>query len=195
MRRPTEQLLWNIQKGVPVNRHYVVHIDKNAVYTMVNNMSFKGRGRLPSEHSNRRIELEMKKLQEHNPLSFLEKCTIMEDAPIAFCVIELVFHAAEGHGIDFIFRYCNREMEVLEGIPVAQMINKSFYEVFPHRDKKWIIPYADKIDDEVVKAKAEAAEEMAVASGLKYLMYAGSTIVKTHILDEDLQSNFLLSND
>ena len=41
----------------------------------------------------------------------------------------------------------------------------------------------------------EAAEEMAVASGVKYLMYAGSTIVKTHILDEDLQSNFLLSND
>ena len=53
----------------------------------------------------------------------------------------------------------------------------------------------NKIDDEVVKAKAEAAEEMAVASGVKYLMYAGSTIVKTHILDEDLQSNFLLSND
>ena len=58
-------IFWNIQKGVLVNRHYVVHIDKNAVYTMVNNMSFKGRGRLPSEHSNRRIELEMKKLQEH----------------------------------------------------------------------------------------------------------------------------------
>lgn len=53
----------------------------------------------------------------------------------------------------------------------------------------------NKIDDEVVKAKVEAAEEMAVASGVKYLMYAGSTIVKTHILDEDLQSNFLLSND
>lgn len=53
----------------------------------------------------------------------------------------------------------------------------------------------NKIDDEVVKAKAEAAEEMAVASGVKYLMYAGSTIVKTHILDEDLQSNFLLSDD
>lgn len=53
----------------------------------------------------------------------------------------------------------------------------------------------NKIDDEVVKAKAEAAEEMAVASGVKYLMYAGSTIVKTHILDEDLQSDFLLSDD
>ena len=41
----------------------------------------------------------------------------------------------------------------------------------------------NKIDDAVVKAKATAAEEMAVASGVKYLMYAGSTIVKSHILD------------
>ena len=44
----------------------------------------------------------------------------------------------------------------------------------------------NKIDDDVVKAKAEAAEEMAVASGVKYLMYAGSTIVKTHILEDGL---------
>lgn len=44
----------------------------------------------------------------------------------------------------------------------------------------------NKIDDDVVKAKAEAAEEMAVASGMKYLMYAGSTIVKTHILEDGL---------
>ncbi|MCQ4822951.1 TnsA endonuclease N-terminal domain-containing protein, partial [Eubacterium callanderi] len=47
----------------------------------------------------------------------------------------------------------------------------------------------NKIDDEVVRAKAEAAEEMEVASGVKYLMYAGSTIVKTQILDDDIQSN------
>lgn len=41
------------------------------------------------------------------------------------------------------------------------------------------------IDDVVVKAKQEAAEELAVASGVKYIMYAGSTITKTHILDVD----------
>ena len=62
--------------------------------------------------------------------------------PIAFCVIELVF-SEEGHGIDFVFRYCNKEMEVLEGVPVEQMVNRSFYEVFPHGDKKWVIPYAE----------------------------------------------------
>ena len=41
------------------------------------------------------------------------------------------------------------------------------------------------IDDEIVKAKAEAAEEMAVASGVEYKMYAGSKILKTNILDTE----------
>ena len=42
----------------------------------------------------------------------------------------------------------------------------------------------NKIDDAVVKAKQAAAEEMAVASGVKYLMYAGSRITSSHILDD-----------
>ncbi len=43
----------------------------------------------------------------------------------------------------------------------------------------------NKIDDTVVKAKKAAAEEIAVESGMEYLMYAGSVIVNSHILDED----------
>ena len=43
----------------------------------------------------------------------------------------------------------------------------------------------NKIDDVVVKAKQAAAEEMAVASGVKYIMYAGSRIVNSHILEDD----------
>lgn len=42
----------------------------------------------------------------------------------------------------------------------------------------------NKIDDAVVQAKKEAALEMAAASGIKYEMYAGSTIMKTHILED-----------
>ena len=43
----------------------------------------------------------------------------------------------------------------------------------------------NKIDDTVVKAKQMAAEEMAVASGIKYIMYAGSRILNSHILEDD----------
>ena len=40
------------------------------------------------------------------------------------------------------------------------------------------------IDDEVVKAKAEAAEEMSVASGMRYIMYAGNDLMKRNVLDD-----------
>ena len=40
----------------------------------------------------------------------------------------------------------------------------------------------NKIDDTVVKAKAVAAQEMAVASGIEYKMFAGSDIMKSHII-------------
>lgn len=43
----------------------------------------------------------------------------------------------------------------------------------------------NKIDDTVVKAKQAAAEEMTVASGVKFLMYAGSRIVSSHILNDE----------
>lgn len=52
----------------------------------------------------------------------------------------------------------------------------------------------NKIDDIVVRAKAEAADELAVASGIEYKMYAGSKIMSTHILDEEsvnIQSAFM----
>ena len=41
----------------------------------------------------------------------------------------------------------------------------------------------NKIDDLVVKAKAEAANELAVASGIDYKMYAGSKIMNTNVLE------------
>ncbi len=77
-----------------------------------------------------------------HPLSFLEKCSILDDMPVAYCVIELTFDE-DGHGVDFIFRYCNKYMEVVEGIPVEDMLNRSFYEVFKNGDRKWLVSYAD----------------------------------------------------
>lgn len=43
----------------------------------------------------------------------------------------------------------------------------------------------NKIDDPVVMAKKEAAEEMAVASGVEYKMYPESRVIRSHILDDE----------
>ncbi len=40
----------------------------------------------------------------------------------------------------------------------------------------------NKIDDRIVQAKKQAAEEMAAASGVEYIMYAGSTIMSSNVL-------------
>ncbi len=42
----------------------------------------------------------------------------------------------------------------------------------------------NKIDDAVVNAKAAAAREMAMASGVEYKMYAGSVVMKSRVLEQ-----------
>ena len=61
--------------------------------------------------------------------------------PLAFCVIELVL--MKRSRVDFVFRYYNEMMADVEGIPISEMINRSFYEVFENGDKKWLVTYAD----------------------------------------------------
>ena len=39
------------------------------------------------------------------------------------------------------------------------------------------------IDDTVVKAKKDAAEEMATASKMQYVLYAGSQLMKEKVLE------------
>lgn len=137
----------SITKGVIVRVNQIIHISDAGVYTMTDGKTFQGRQRSLSSHKKVRNELMLNSSlrypeQYMKPLGFLDKCNILDDMPIAYCVIELVFDE-KGHGIDFIFRYCNKEMEVVEGIPLEDMLNRSFYEIFKNGDKKWLISYAD----------------------------------------------------
>ena len=131
----------NISKGTVVCRSQIVNISNDGVYTMSDGRTFQGRKRGMSSH--RRLSAEIG-LAETKPrsLKMLEKCSLLDDMPLAFCVIELVFNT-DGHGVDFIFRYCNAEMAVVEGVPVEEMLDRSFYNVFPNGDKKWLVAYAD----------------------------------------------------
>lgn len=96
---------------------------------MIDGKTFQGRQRNLSFH--RKLRREMKfdlSSSSDSPapkMSFLEKCSILDDMPLAYCVIELVFDE-NGHGIDFVFRYCNKQMEVVEGLPIFEMLNHSF---------------------------------------------------------------------
>ena len=143
---PDEEFV-NITKGVLLRKSQIVNISGDGLYTMTDGSVFQGRKRNISQHKQLRQALGLSKEQDAKaekmiPLELLEKCSILNDMPLAFCVIELVFDA-DGRGVDFVFRYCNEEMAVVEGIPVSEMLNNSFYEVFKNGDKKWLVTYAD----------------------------------------------------
>ena len=143
---PDEEFV-NITKGILLRKSQIVNISDDGLYTMTDGSIFQGRKRNISQHKQLRQALGLSKEQNEKtekmiPLELLEKCSILNDMPLAFCVIELVFDA-NGRGVDFVFRYCNEEMAVVEGIPVSEMLNNSFYEVFENGDKKWLVTYAD----------------------------------------------------
>lgn len=94
---------------------------------MSDGADFQGRKRNLSQHIKIRQELG------------LDDSSRSSDHPVS---LELVFDE-HGHGIDFVFRYCNDEMAVVEGVPVSEMLNHSFYEVFKNGDRKWLVAYAD----------------------------------------------------
>ena len=131
----------SISKGTVVCRSHIVNISHDGVYTMSDGRTFQGRKRGLSNHRRLRTEIGLTGTQPL-PQNMLEKCTLLDNMPLAFCVIELTFNE-EGHGVDFIFRYCNAEMANVEGVPVEEMLNRSFYEVFRNGDKKWLVAYAD----------------------------------------------------
>lgn len=143
---PDEEFV-NITKGILLRKSQIVNISDDGLYAMTDGSVFQGRKRNISQHKQLRQALGLSKEQDGKaekmvPLELLEKCSILNDMPLAFCVIELVFDA-NGRGVDFVFRYCNEEMAAVEGIPVSEMLNHSFYEVFENGDKKWLVTYAD----------------------------------------------------
>lgn len=140
-----------IRRGVIARKNGILAVSDEGVYTMIDGKTFQGKKRHLIEHKKRRTMLGLDHSRVHAkdipvhpsiPLTLLEKCSILDDMPVAYCVIELVFDE-NGHGIDFIFRYCNKQMEEIEGVPVEEMVNHSFYEVFKNGDKKWLVAYAD----------------------------------------------------
>lgn len=136
----------SIAKGVSVQKSQIVNISNSGVYTMTDGRTFQGRRRKLSEHKKNRKELSLNiseaGCKRNPPMGLLEKCALMDEMPLAFCVIELVFDK-NGHGVDFVFRYCNKSMEEVEGKSIENMLNHSFYEVFANGDKKWLVAYAD----------------------------------------------------
>lgn len=131
-----------ISKGTIVAKNQIDYI-KDCTYHMKDGATFSGRKRTVAAHKqlNQRLHLAQTPIADTS-VSIQTRFSVLDKMPVAFCVIELVF-AENGAGTDFIFRYCNQAMEVVEGKSIDEMLNQSFFRVFPNADKKWLVTYSD----------------------------------------------------
>lgn len=63
-----------------------------------------------------------------------------DNLPIAFADIEMVFND-ERRAVDWIFRYGNQALALLEKVPLEKLIGSSFSSLFPNMDDKWLRAY------------------------------------------------------
>lgn len=132
---PPETLV-TINKGIAIAPGHTASVEEN-VYTMSDGTVFNGRLHALREHQ--AIAQACQERPKTNEWDFNDFCFNM---PYALCIIELIFDSSN-RGLDFIFRYCNKAMEELEGKTLDEMLNKSFYDVFDNADPKWLLAYAD----------------------------------------------------
>ena len=133
----------NINKGIALSVRKIASIHDD-VYTMEDGRQFKGRARMPHLY---RYEQERRfntpsVTDSVNDMSLMSAFSVLDNMPIPFCVAELVFDQ-KGNSIDFKFCYVNEAMADMEGLSKEQLLSQSFYSIFRHGDRKWLVAYAD----------------------------------------------------
>lgn len=130
----------SINKGIVISKSQVDKID-NGTYYLLDGRKFEGRKRTVGKHKHM-SDMINAKAESLSTMDISKRFAVLDNMPLAFCVIELVFNE-DNAGVDFIFRYCNKQMEIVEGKSINEMLNHSFYKVFPHADKKWLVAYSE----------------------------------------------------
>lgn len=130
----------SINKGTIVSREQIDHIE-NCTYHMLDGVCLEGRKRGAASHKLLNKSLHPG-LSPNTPTNIRTHFSVLNDMPVAFCVIELIFNK-DGTGIDFVFRYCNEEMLKLEKLTAGEIIDQSFYQVFPNSERRLLAAYTD----------------------------------------------------
>lgn len=131
----------NVNKGIFLNTRYITNIDKNT-YVTVDNHRFVGRHRPTSEQKAFKQQWKQKISSLDFSNQMLPNLSVFDHCPLGFCIIEIVFNE-HGTGVDFLFRYCNKMMEKIENLTIEQMVDHSFFDLFPNDGLKWVASYAD----------------------------------------------------
>lgn len=128
----------NINRGIVISKRYVQD-EKNGVLTMTDGTQFRRRVR-----SDRAPKPQNKKAphpdQNHVPCPTATLESWLNNMPMPMLVMELVYKTG---GMDFVVRFCNREMARLEAVSPQEILNQSI-SAFPQMGSpKWMAIFAD----------------------------------------------------
>ena len=118
----------NISKGVALYARRIAAITDDGIYTMDDGRCFTGRRRTLKAHRDIRKALGL----EPKPdllATLVSQCAIFDNLPMAACLLELVTDP-QGALINFVYRYCNGEMEKHLRLPKEKLIGHSMRELF-----------------------------------------------------------------
>jgi hypothetical protein len=145
----------NINRGIVVSKRYVQD-EKGGVLTMTDGTLFRRRVR-----SDRAPKPQKKKvsLPEASHISCPSKTLgqWLDQFPLPLLLMELVYPS--GGGVEFLVRYCSREMAKLESVTPSEVQNQSI-RLFPHMGKgKWMALFADVAINGSTRVIEDALEE------------------------------------
>jgi PAS domain-containing protein len=135
----------NINKGVALNAARIAGI-ADGKYKMEDGREFKGRARMPSVY---RREQERKYNDSQNEWTkeqVLNALTLFNGMPVGFCVLELIYRESDGY-MNLVFRYCNKKLEEMVGLPQGYWVDRSVYELEQTPSAKWMISCASIAQD------------------------------------------------
>ena len=135
-----------VNRAVVLSKRHIISV-KGGVYEMSDGVCFSGRVRTAGEHKLQgRIASEIPYGSHSEKIeSVYERLRVYDNLPLPFCAVETVYDGS-GRLVDFIFRYCNRAMLAFYKKNSADIIDRSYYDVFAGVDDKWTDPFLSTLD-------------------------------------------------
>lgn len=129
----------NINRGIVVSKRYVQD-EKDGVLTMTDGTQFRRRVRSDRAPKPQRKKLPLQEAP-HTPCPSKVLGQWLDQFPLPLLMMELVYPS--GGGVEFLVRYCSREMAKLESVSPSEVQDQSIGR-FPHMGKsKWMALFAD----------------------------------------------------
>ena len=130
----------SINRGIVVSKNYVKS-EKKGIITMQDGTQFKRRVRADRLERPKIIPA-VQESEAWRPCPVEELTWWVGEMPMPMCILELVYRS-RGGSATFVVRYCNRALEELEGVRLADVKDQPIGKLGTLSNSKWLTVFAD----------------------------------------------------